>query len=63
MHIRASVSKNPGFCTTNTQKNTHEHENLRTCDLRICVSVSPRFRQTTKPILVLPNSECRSFPA
>ena len=38
MRICASVAKNPGFCTTNTQKNTHEHENLRTCDLRICVS-------------------------
>ena len=38
MRICAWVAKNPGFCATNMQKNTHEHENLRTCDLRICVS-------------------------
>ena len=38
MRIGALVVKNPDICVTNTQKNTREHENLRRCDLRICVS-------------------------
>ncbi len=46
MHIRASVVKNPGFSVTNTQKNSREHENLRTHLLRICVSAYRRNKIT-----------------